>query len=244
MAKTKDRSWRQQFMDAFRVLTRSRRNWEVWSDFVHLTACAISNAVDIAHYDMREELYMHIISRYTKDEAEVFPELLAITVMALEENPRQDFLGDRFQLDLALGNAKSGQFYTPYHIGELMANLQGNNLVSEIEKEGYISVNDCCCGAGCLLLAFANAAKEQGVNYQEKILFIAQDIDTTAAMTCYIQLSLLGCSGYVIVGNSLSNEAPQPENIWYTPMYFHEVWVARREIEQWSDVYKTLFSGQ
>lgn len=68
MAKTKDRTWQQKFMDVFKILTRSRQNWEVWSDFVHLAACSISNTLDMSHYDEHEEQYMHIISRYTKEE--------------------------------------------------------------------------------------------------------------------------------------------------------------------------------
>ena len=52
-------------------------------------------------------------------------------------------------------------------------------------------MNDSACGAGAMLIAFANAAKQYGINYQKQVLFVAQDIDHTAAMMCYIQLSLL-----------------------------------------------------
>ena len=55
---------------------------------------------------------------------------------------------------------------------------------------------------------------------------------------CYIQLSLLGCPGYVIVGNSLTDPGAslnsrglfpaEADNIWYTPMFFHETWELRR----------------
>lgn len=44
-----------------------------------------------------------------------------------------------------------------------------------------------------------------GVNYQKDVLFVGQDIDKVVAMMAYIQFSLLGCPGYIIVGNSLTD---------------------------------------
>jgi type I restriction-modification system DNA methylase subunit len=93
-------------------------------------------------------------------------------------------------------------------------------------------VNDPACGAGALLIAFAGVCRAAGINYQTSIEFVAQDIDFTAAMMCYIQLSLLGCPGYVIVGNSLARppkeELSEEYDIWYTPLYFSELWCRRR----------------
>jgi len=133
-------------MDVFKILTHSRQNWEVWSDFVHLAACSISNTLDMSHYDEREEQYMRIISRYTKEEANLFSELLAITTMAPEENPEQDFLGQIHQSELGLGNSAAGSVYTSYNVGRLMSELNCGDLVSKIMKEKYVMVNDCCCG--------------------------------------------------------------------------------------------------
>lgn len=62
-------------------------------------------------------------------------------------------------------------------------------------------------------------------------LVVAQDIDETVALMCYIQLSLLGVAGYVKVGNSLTEPMTgndNKENYWFTPMYFSNVWVLRR----------------
>ena len=56
-------------------------------------------------------------------------------------------------------------------------------------------------------------------------------------MMCYIQLSLMGCPGYVVVGNSILHPStsidhrgliPRDEgNVWYTPMYFSNIWQGR-----------------
>ena len=73
--------------------------------------------------------------------------------------------------------------------------------------------------------------EKANLNYQNHLLVVAQDIDETVALMCYIQLSLLGVAGYVKVGNSLTEpitDNDNKENYWFTPMYFSNVWVLRR----------------
>lgn len=205
------------------------RKWTVWSDFVAMTACTLSLA-DIERRGDREKIYSNIAKKYNKAEMEIFYSLFGDLVNAYEHSQKQDLLGELF-MRLELGNDYAGQFFTPYSVCEAMAGLSAGNLKAEIEKRGYISVNDPCCGAGALLIAFANEAMRQGVNYQREIEFVAQDIDFTAAMMCYIQLSLIGCAGYVIVGNTLTTPPTEPlsnQNVWYTPLYFLDVWHWRR----------------
>lgn len=104
-----------------------------------------------------------------------------------------------------------------------MAVINARDIRKDVEEKGVVSVNDCCCGAGCLLIAFANAVKDEGVNYQQKVLFVAQDIDLISGLMCYIQLSILGCKAIVKIGNSLSEPIAEPfvpdENVWFTPFY-------------------------
>ena len=73
--------------------------------------------------------------------------------------------------------------------------------------------------------------EKANLNHQNHLLVVAQDIDETVALMCYIQLSLLGVAGYVKVGNSLTEpmtDNDDKENYWFTPMYFSNVWVLRR----------------
>ncbi|MGD9567553.1 MAG: N-6 DNA methylase [Sedimentibacter sp.] len=217
------------------------RKWTVWSDFVAMTACTLSLA-DIERRGDRERIYSNIAKKYNKTEMEIFYSLFIDLVNAYESNQEQDLLGDLF-MKLELGNDYAGQFFTPYSVCVAMAALSAGNLKAEIEKRGYISVNDPCCGAGALLIAFANEAKRQGINYQRNIEFVAQDIDFTAAMMCYIQLSLLGCAGYVIVGNTLTTPPTEPlsnQNVWYTPLYFLDVWHWRRTWKMISRMNKSI----
>jgi len=164
-----------------------------------MAACAISNAVDKSHFDEREELYLRTINKYSKQEQQLFPQLLAYTALALELDQEQDFLGDIYT-ELGLNSQEHKQIFTPYHVCHFMAEITFGDLVSQVEDKGYVEINDCCCGAGATLIAASNVAKyklsKAGMNFQNHILVSGQDIDYIVTMMCYIQLSLLGVAGY------------------------------------------------
>jgi len=215
-------SFHKDFGDLFVRLAERHGRHEVWSDFVTMSACALSNASDTRFQQEREALYMSSVKKYTKDEADMFAHMLGYVTMALEENPEQDFLGEMFS-GLNLHNEWRGQFFTPYHIGAFMAAINIESAKEELKKKEHITVNDCCCGAGCLLIAFANEARKAKLDFQKRVVFVAQDLDFTAAMMCYIQLSLLGCKAVVKVGNSLTDPFVPADlegnAVWFTPMY-------------------------
>lgn len=222
------------FLDVFGQLTNRHHSWDVWRDFITMFACSLSNPLDKEHRHKREELYLQTVKKYKKQEQELFPELAAQTVLALEENPEQDFLGSIF-MSLNLGNEHNGQFFTPYDICKMMAEVTMNGALLKVERDGYISISDPCCGAGATLIAGIHTARKQlekaNLNYQDHILVVAQDIDEVVALMCYIQLSLLGVAGYVKVGNSLTDPitgTDDKENYWFTPMYFSNIWMLRR----------------
>ena len=57
-------------------------------------------------------------------------------------------------------------------------------------------------------------------------------------LMCYIQLSLLGCAGYVHIGNTLTDPmtgsilfGDGKSSTWYTPMYFSDAWRIRRALK-------------
>ena len=219
----------------FDSLCGSRSRWQAWSDFVHLAGYAISNMVDEVHRDKREHEYQRIAKGYTDSEMETMSKLLAVTSFALNENPEQDFLGELYMM-LDLGNSDAGQFFTPYHICDFMSRITfGANTKEQIERKGWISVNDPCVGGGALLIAFINTCAQEGINYKQNVLVVGQDIDHSTAMMAYIQLSILGCAGYIVVGNSLSEPltgdtlfAPMDREVFVTPMYCDQIWDRRR----------------
>lgn len=225
---------KKEFLRVFGDLTYRHSPWEVWQDFVTMIACSFSNAVDPTKYDEREALYMSLIKKYSKKEQNLFPDLAARTVMALEENPEQDFLGAIY-MELGLGNKGKAQIFTPYSVCDLLAQIVGGDVAKAVEAEGYIAINDPCCGSGATLIAGIHQARREldqvGLNWQNHVLIVAQDIDQTVALMCYIQISLLGAAAYVKIGNSLTEPittGDSKENYWFTPMYFSQTWVMRR----------------
>lgn len=201
-------------------------------------ACSICNAVDRRKepFEKREKDYERSIKNL--GDIDIPAEILGIVTMALEENPNQDFLG-RLYMNLNLGNHWKGQFFTPYNVCELMAKINiGEGCKQEIEDKGYVSICDPCVGAGAMLIAAAQAFRDCKLNYQTCVLFIGQDIDPVVAKMAYIQLSLLGCAGYIVVGDSLTNPMsghvlfPQEnggQDLWITPLFMHQIWEMRRK---------------
>lgn len=228
----------QQFCKLFDSLCGRYGRWTIWSDFVVMAAISIANTVDCSRAPKREQTYMAIAKKYKPAELNVFAEMLTKVVLGMEVNSDQDFLGELF-MALGLGNDHAGQFFTPYNVCRAMSQLSyGPNLADAIEKRGWISVNDPACGAGALLVAFANECTRQHINYQTSVLFVAQDIDYTVGLMCYIQLSLLGCPGYVVIGDSLLHPSTSidsrgliphgGDNVWLTPFYCTDLWSGRR----------------
>lgn len=229
---------KQEFLKIFREMCYARNAWQVWEDLISATACSLANSTDPdktnVQYKEREREYAQCIKRLggVDKPAKCF----AIMVEALERDPEQDFLGELY-MELNLGNHWKGQFFTPYHICDFMAKITEGDIDGEIEKKGFISIFDPACGAGATLIAAANNAKKAKHNFQNHILFVGQDIDRIVGMMCYIQLSLLGCAGYICIGNTLTNpmeghvlfpQEKEGQEFWYMPMFRMEVWSLRR----------------
>ena len=224
------------FVKIFDQLCQSRQPWQVWADFVTMFAIAISNSLDKEQAEPRERRYLELAAGYRPKEQQLITQLVTATVEALDTNQEQDFLGDLY-MGLGMGNHWRGQFFTPYHLCQAMAEMSLADADEHISRQGWMSILDPACGAGATLIAAANTLRRAGVNYQERALFVGQDIDPVAAMMCYIQLSLLGCPGYVAVGNSLTDpltgnplfpESRPGVDIWITPVFFTTKWVMRR----------------
>lgn len=237
-------NYRKEFLNTFQKLTYRYRAWDIWRDFIIMFACSLSNPVDKTHYEEREKRYLRIIQKYNKQEQALFPELAAHTVMALEVNSEQDFLGSIF-MDLNLGSESGGQFFTPYHVCQLMTDITMGDVAAQVDKDRYVTIHDPCCGSGVTLIAGVHSARKQlekvGLNFQNHVLVAAQDIDEIVALMCYIQLSLLGVVAYIKVGDALIDPMTEDDNLdnyWFTMMYYSDVWTMRRIFHRMDDLMK------
>ena len=142
--------------------SKGRSRWQVWSDWITISAIAVSNATDKSHFDEREQQYMTIVKKYTKQEVDTFADMFSILVMALEDNSEQDFLGELYMC-LGLGSDHAGQFFTPYHLCEFMSAVTtpAEEFQQKIGDRGWVAVCDPTCGAGALLVAFANECRKK-----------------------------------------------------------------------------------
>lgn len=197
---------------------------QLFRDFCEMSALAIANSVTFDTVrDEREKRYLDIVGRYTKEEVDVFPRLLAITVDALEDEPH-DFLGQVFMC-LELGDDWRGQFFTPQAVSDVCAQMTvGDDTKELIANRGFITVCEPAAGAGGMVIGMFKAMRAMGLNPQRHMHVTAIDIDATAAHMCFIQLSLLGIPAAVHIGDTLRMEVRET---FYTPMHVTGFWSAR-----------------
>ena len=239
-ARTRREAAKKEFVKLFDELTGHQHRWQAWQDMVWLFAASIANSIKTPHWEKREERYLEIIRKYDKKRQQIFPELFARLVLIMDDAVKAgdygDFLGELY-MTLELGNAAGGQFFTPYHVCLMMAEVTYSDQARrEIARQGWTSCYDCACGAGATLISMAEVLKRHDVNYQQHCIFVGQDIDYVTGLMCYIQLSLLGCAGYVHIGNTLTDPmtghvlfGDGKDTTWYTPMYFSDTWELRRQ---------------
>jgi len=198
--------------------------WEIWDDLIYMVAVELSQPLD--RRENREEEYIRRGKKYDKQTIQLFPEMFLSIVNTMEksfETGFLDILGDVY-MGLELGNHWKGQFFTPYTVCRCMAKMmiEGTNIEERIKSRGYITINEPCCGAGAMIIAAADTLRSQNIiNYQQDVLFVAQDIDPVCALMCYIQISLLGMSGIVMIGDTILNKY---HDVWYTPLYMLNKW--------------------
>lgn len=213
---------RKALVKLIQTASHHRHTWDVFSDFVEMSAISLANAVDIRFREAREARYMAIVKRYDKDTLALFPEMLAELIEALTLEPA-DILGSVF-MELELGNHYKGQFFTPYHLCRLMARVtlgDGEDARAKIQRNGFITCQEPASGAGAMLMAFAEEMENLKMNPQQELHITAIDVDPRAAHMCYVQLTLLHLPAVVIVGNALTLEQ---QECWYTPAHLLGLW--------------------
>lgn len=178
--------------------------YTVFTDWVKIVALSIANSSTLVHdkiWRQREEQYLQIINKYSKEEQSILADMMGKLIIAFEYET-YDILGEIY-MEAECGNKSTGQFFTPYHVSELCA---GMLLENKIKKDkGQITINEPSCGGGGMIIAYLNLLKKQGINYQENVKVVAQDIDWNSIYMCYTQLSLLGVKAIVCQGDTLTD---------------------------------------
>ena len=76
-----------------------------------------------------------------------------------------------------LGNSAKGQFFTPYHVSKMMAEINFVDLEKHLNEKDFITLSEPCCGSGGMIIAYAETMKNRGYNYQHQLYVEAVDID-------------------------------------------------------------------
>ena len=222
------------FQRLFRDTARHCHRYEVFRDFVTLTAISLHNRINLV--DALEAEYLAIIGRYPREDQLRFPQLLAELVEIMEVEP-WDALGQLY-MELGIQSEHVGQFFTPPEISELMARITYGGALASL-KEPFVTVMEPACGAGGMILAFAKVMIDSGHNPAERMWVHCQDIDRTAALMCYVQLALWHIPGVVVVGNTLAMETRE---VFYTPAHYLGRWSDRLAIRRAIEAMRSLLT--
>ena len=211
-------NYKKAIIEKINKLSGCRSPYEVFCDWVKCSAISLQNNCSTHNkiWEEREKQFLQTISPYGESGSE-FADMLGILSMALEDNI-DDVLG-KVYMESELGNKGTGQFFTPFHVSRMCAEL-------ELQKEDgkrKITISEPSCGAGGMIIASAAVLNDRGINYQNCLDVVAQDLDWKAVYMCYVQLSLLGIRAVVAQGDTLSEPyvsgKTNPERIFYTPKY-------------------------
>ena len=96
----------------------------------------------------------------------------------------------------------------------------------KIQNKDVITIQDSACGSGVMILGMANCLNKQGVDYKSRLFAECRDIDFLCFGMAYVQLSLSGIPGRVILGDTLQDEK---RKIFYTPQYYIGNWYEKIE---------------
>lgn len=209
-----------EFTALFNKIAPHFRRSELFYNFITIFGLEFYQAVYRENADVQlKQRYQTAVSHYHEDERKQLSQLFTIVVNALEQKP-YDFLGTVF-MALNLGDGYKGQYFTPPHIARTMVAITLTDIHNIIEKRNFITLQEPTCGSGVMIIESYNHLLHEKLNPQQQLWVQAQDLDFTAAMMCYIQMSLLHIPGEVIIGNTLTNETHYH---LYTPAHILGNW--------------------
>lgn len=199
---------KQKIEDMIRTMSGRYSAYEVFSSWIQCCAIAVANGCSARRdtlWKKREEEYISVIRRFSEEEQRMFAEMFVLLGDALTEN-LSDVLGEIY-MEMEMGSKTAGQFFTPFHVSELVARMaiMSSDTQMTILNGEMVKLNEPSCGGGGMIIAAAKILKDMGVNYQKRMDVVAQDLDWKGVYMCYLQLSLLGISAVVVQGDTLQD---------------------------------------
>ncbi|MBE9117268.1 N-6 DNA methylase [Lusitaniella coriacea LEGE 07157] len=172
-------------------------------------------------FEAMEAHYLKLAAKQERETLHEFASLLALVQLALAHQ-WTDFLGAiYFEMEISGKKSKqsNGEFFTPYHLSKVAAQLTLLGCEEVIKQQGYLTISEPACGAGSMLIAACEVIAEKGYAPDKAVFFQAVDINQLCFHMSYIQFASLGLSGIVCHGDTLRNELWKQ---WETPQ--HKIW--------------------
>src|SRR5918911_4219921 len=207
---------------AIRQLSYSQHLLTTFRHFVELSAIAFSNVADPINKAAREEQYLAIVKQYKPEAFQQFPSLLGMLVACLEQEST-DVLGVLYHR-LELHNEQAGQFFTPYPVCQTMAKMLVHDAKRVVAEQEFIRAHEPCVGSGAMVIALAEALREEGINYQQCLHVTAIDLDILAVHMAYVQCTLLHIPAIIVHGDTLR---AQTYSVWRTFAHVMGFWDAK-----------------
>lgn len=207
---------KKEIISAITSMSGAQAQYTIFRDWVEAMALSIQNSCVMIRdktWREREKRYLEIVNTYP-DKGERFAEMMAWLVEMFEEDIT-DALGEIY-MESGCGNKYTGQFFTPFHVSKMCAQLALENSDDKIYH-----VNEPSCGGGGMILASAKVLQDRGINYQKRMRVVAQDLDWIGVYMTYVQLSICGIDAVVVQGDTLCNPFTgrnfPPNRVFRTP---------------------------
>ena len=180
---------------------------EVYRDCIEHMALNLAISTDTELDNSLRERYEEIFKNYSNEDKQKAKEICVdITYLLAEfENNYCDYLGELYMRVISeYGKPRLNQYFTPYHVSHLMAEMtldMGNN-----NSKKPITINEPCCGSGGMCVACLDVLNNKNINYLTDALIIANDIDETCVYMTYLQLSFCGAAAIIEQKDTLTQK--------------------------------------
>lgn len=196
-----------EFKKSFDLAASVRHDrWRTFNDFLEMAFCTLAQRNGFCTKEDAETLearYMVAIEPYKEHDARFeFAKMLGMVQLNIKD---QDFLGYAAGA-LELLNEHMGQFFTPYEVSKLIAQMNLGGIGEQLGQRGYFTLAEPACGAGGMVLAAADVVEGMGHDVATSMLVHATDLSEHAFKMAYVQLSMRGVAARVVRGNTLSQE--------------------------------------
>lgn len=207
-----------QFVDKINHAAKNSSRAKIFDDFLKCSAAAINRDEkifsEIADKNLHCELFATLANAldWSISQKVLRDHSLGISyklrLLDYDAAPKyRDILGEIF-CKLELFDQGGGQVLTAQNTADIMGDLvMSKDFVrDEIQRCGYVSIKENCCGSGALILGALNALLSLNVNPCRQVRVHASDLDERCVLMTFIQLSLYGIPAVALRQNAATDE--------------------------------------